>query len=213
MNTGRQGQATKNLISNIYAIERKGEKDLSQKWSTKGNKMLLWHGTKGENLVGILQNGFRIAPSDARKTGSMFGEGIYFADIFNKALQYSQTNNFHRFNRDLKKTKPSKRYVFLCEVNLGKMKKLYQAEQVTGIPNNEFQSVMGYGRIAPDPKGSLFVPSGMIIPVGKLTQNPEPKLRKDEHWALQHNEFVVYDTSQVRVRYLFELRDIDSGEF
>ena len=78
-----------NLIANIYAVERKNERNNMKNWSKNGNKTLLWHGTRGENLIGIMQTGFRIAPSDAMKTGSMFGEGVYFSDILNKSLQYS----------------------------------------------------------------------------------------------------------------------------
>lgn len=50
---------------------------------------MLWHGTKNENLMSILLKGLKIKPPNARHTGSMFGEAIYFADKLTKSLNYS----------------------------------------------------------------------------------------------------------------------------
>jgi hypothetical protein len=55
----------KGLISNIFAIERREEREKISSWDKHGNKMLLWHGTKAENMVGILQTGFRISPPES----------------------------------------------------------------------------------------------------------------------------------------------------
>jgi hypothetical protein len=128
---------------------------------------LLWHGTRGENIIGILHTGFRIAPADSRRTGAMFGEGVYFSDVFNKSANYAFTGNLHRYNQDVK-NKLAKRYVFLCEVALGKMKTLLTAQNVQNLPNMEFQSVMGYGKTGPNPKGNIYLPNGCIVPLGKL---------------------------------------------
>ena len=65
----------KDFIAAVYAVERPNERENIKQHYDKGNKMLLWHGTRKENLVGIMQTGFRIAPSNAARTGSMFGEG------------------------------------------------------------------------------------------------------------------------------------------
>jgi ankyrin repeat protein/predicted DNA-binding WGR domain protein len=209
---GRQGASMNNFISNIYAVERKNERDGIKQWEHLGNRMLLWHGTRGENIVGIIQHGFRIAPADAQRTGAMFGEGVYFTDIFNKCFQYAQSpygSNWAGVSKKL-----PKRYVFLCEVALGKCRKLLQAQNVTDLPNDEFQSVMGYGQIGPSPKGNIYMSNGCIVPLGNLTSNPKPDFaKKDEYVSLQYNEYAVYDTSQVRIRYIFELRDVDQGGF
>ena len=45
------------------------------------NRMLLWHGSRLTNWVGILSKGLRIAPPEAPVTGYMFGKGVYFADM------------------------------------------------------------------------------------------------------------------------------------
>jgi hypothetical protein len=50
------------------------------------NHWMLWHGTKKENLLSILLKGLKIKPPNAGHTGSLFGEAIYFADMFSKSF-------------------------------------------------------------------------------------------------------------------------------
>ena len=52
------------------------------------NKMLLWHGSRFSNFVGILSQGLRIAPPEAPKSGYAFGKGIYMADLAGKSAAY-----------------------------------------------------------------------------------------------------------------------------
>lgn len=201
----------KNLIANIYAVERNSERDLVKQWHKVGNRMLLWHGTRGENLIGIIQTGFRVAPADARRTGAMFGEGVYFSDLFSKCFQYANTSNFGLYSSSAASKKLAKKYVFLCEVALGNMRKLAAAQNVTDLPNDQEQSVMGYGRVGPSAKGNVYMNNGCIIPLGNIVENPPLNAndRQNAYNNLQHNEYVVYNTTQVRIRYIFELRDLN----
>lgn len=50
--------------------------------------MMLWHGSRVSNFVGILSQGLRIAPPEAPVSGYNYGKGIYFADIFGKSACY-----------------------------------------------------------------------------------------------------------------------------
>lgn len=77
----------------------------------------------------------------------MFGQGIYFADSYDKAIGYSSETDGVRF-------------IMLCEVALGKMKCLKKAEQVRDLPNKSFQSVMGQGRQNPDQSQALYDHNG-----------------------------------------------------
>jgi poly [ADP-ribose] polymerase 1 len=52
------------------------------------NHMLLWHGSRITNFVGIISQGLRIAPPEAPVTGYMFGKGLYFADSVSKSANY-----------------------------------------------------------------------------------------------------------------------------
>lgn len=75
-----------------------------------GNKMLLWHGSRLTNYVGILSQGLRIAPPEAPVTGYMFGKGVYFADMSSKSANYCRTSPDN-----------STGILLLCEVALGDM--------------------------------------------------------------------------------------------
>jgi poly [ADP-ribose] polymerase len=53
--------------------------------------MLLWHGSRITNFVGILSQGLRIAPPEAPVSGYLFGKGIYLADMIDKSANYCRS--------------------------------------------------------------------------------------------------------------------------
>ncbi len=53
--------------------------------------MLLWHGSRLSNFVGILSQGLRIAPPEAPVSGYLFGKGIYLADMAEKSIHYCRS--------------------------------------------------------------------------------------------------------------------------
>ncbi len=62
-------------------------------YNTKiGNNMLLWHGSRLSNFVGILSQGLRIAPPEAPVSGYLFGKGIYLADMAEKSINYCRSH-------------------------------------------------------------------------------------------------------------------------
>ena len=46
-----------------------------------------------ENIIGILSQGLKIAPVEAKYTGSAYGHGIYLSDSFNYSLPYCYSGN------------------------------------------------------------------------------------------------------------------------
>ena len=54
--------------------------------------MLLWHGSRITNFVGILSQGLRIAPPEAPVSGYLFGKGIYLADMAEKSINYCRSH-------------------------------------------------------------------------------------------------------------------------
>ncbi|XP_073164617.1 poly [ADP-ribose] polymerase 2 isoform X3 [Lepidochelys kempii] len=68
-----------------FALRRAGEPPFC---TSLPNRMLLWHGSRLGNWVGILSQGLRVAPPEAPVTGYMFGKGIYFADMSSKSANY-----------------------------------------------------------------------------------------------------------------------------
>ena len=50
---------------------------------------LLYHGSRNENFLSILQTGLKIRPKGVQTTGSMFGDGIYAANKARKSVGYT----------------------------------------------------------------------------------------------------------------------------
>lgn len=71
--------------------------------------------------MGILSQGLMIKPGQADFTGDMFGDGIYFADTFEKSINYCSDWNFFGLERH--------RFVLVCEVQLGKVYKVKEYNQ------------------------------------------------------------------------------------
>ena len=116
------------FIQNIFALERKGETQRIKQWQHLNNNMLLWHGSRASNFMGILNQGLRIAPPEAPATGYMFGKGVYFADSFQKSFGYCGDTAYDEEN------KKSYALMLLCEVALGPMYELTQAQYITELP-------------------------------------------------------------------------------
>ncbi len=58
---------------------------------------------------------------------------------------------------------------------------------------------MGEGQYSPDPNNLGTLSDGTIVPCGK------PVATGIANTSLLYNEFIVYDTSQINVRYLVKL--------
>ena len=69
----------------------------------------------------------------------------------------------------------------------------------------------GCGRQGPDPAYNEVLANGAIVPLGKSIQY-KYKNEKGERIdpALSYNEYIVYDISQVRMRYLIQVRSLRS---
>lgn len=76
----------------VDLLECEDERENERFTKDLGNRMLLWHGSRLTNYVGILSQGLRIAPPEAPVTGYMFGKGVYFADMCSKSANYCFTN-------------------------------------------------------------------------------------------------------------------------
>ena len=61
-------------ISAVFRISRSGEAERLANCGVPGNHRLLWHGTKTANMMGILQQGLKIAPPEASRSGWSLGK-------------------------------------------------------------------------------------------------------------------------------------------
>lgn len=110
------------------------------------NEELLWHGSRNQNFINILQTGLLIRPSCAIATGSMFGNGQYFANKARKSIGYtSLSGSYWASGND------NKAYLALFSVNLGNKKEVrrhssecYNYSEKTISPYNSVYAVGGY---------------------------------------------------------------------
>ncbi|KAK4444630.1 poly-ribose polymerase [Podospora aff. communis PSN243] len=187
-------------VESIFRIERQGEKD--RYYSTYGknakNRRLLWHGSRATNFGGILSQGLRIAPPEAPVAGYMFGKGIYLADMSSKSANYCCS--YLSDNTAL---------LLLCEAELGDpMQELTDASYSAGEDAKEKGMLSTWGQGSTGPKkwkdAGCAHPSLQGIMMPDTTVKPGPTNVAGAY--LLYNEYIVYDVSQVRLRYLFRVK-------
>lgn len=176
-------------VLDMFSVDREGEtakflKDIH-------NRTLLWHGSRLSNWVGILSKGLRIAPPEAPVTGYMFGKGIYFADMSSKSANYCFANQSNNVG-----------LLLLCEVALGDCNELLDADcEANKLPSGK-HSTKGLGQTGPDPKNSVTL-DGMMVPMGPGVSTGAAR---NSGYSLLYNEFIVYNPSQARMRYLLRIK-------
>ena len=183
MQCNRGAHQMKLNVQAVFNLDKLSERNSYRKWDTMHNKQLLWHGTRLANIAGILTSGMRINPVGIPTTGKMFGNGLYFANSSTKSAQYMYMSN------------NGIGALFLCEVALGNMHELKQSDHVLILPDGK-HSTKGVGINQPNEDDHVEVDNNVIIPIGKLM--PSDTSGK----SLQYDEFIVYDTSQIKLRYL-----------
>jgi len=149
------------------------------------NHMLLCHGTRVENVLGILRRGLTIAPPEAPSSGQLFGKGIYFADLPEKSAHYCSYDSLGHG------------ILLLCEVALGDRCLLYTPSPIFILPRGK-HSIFGRGKRGTLGSSYLHTDDGMMIPTA---EKPIDNCRK-----LDWNEFVVYNEGQVRIRYIVRIQ-------
>lgn len=172
-------------LLDCFELEREGENERFTE--DIENKMLLWHGSRLTNFVGILSQGLRIAPPEAPVTGYMFGKGVYFADMVTKSANYCHPH----LSNDVG-------LLLLCEVALGECnEKFFSDYNAANLPAGK-SSTMGCGGYGPDPENYVDL-DGVTVPMG-------PGGDIDVNGSLRYNEYIVYDISQIRMKYLVKVK-------
>ncbi|CAL0310383.1 unnamed protein product [Lupinus luteus] len=176
-------------LEEVFALEREGELDSFAPYREKlGNRMLLWHGSRMTNFVGILSQGLRIAPPEAPATGYMFGKGVYFADLVSKSAQYCFTDKKNPVG-----------LMLLSEVALGNVYELNKAKYMDKPPRGK-HSTKGLGKKVPNESEYAKWKGDVTVPCGK----PVPSSVKASE--LMYNEYIVYNTAQVKMQFLLKVR-------
>lgn len=180
--TDTKGSYKIDLID-VFEVDRNGE--LSRFKKEIGNRILLWHGSGIGNFVGILSQGLRIAPPEAPVSGYRFGKGIYFADMLEKSAGYCRAYN-------------SEACALLGDVACGVFNVKYGSDfNANNLPKGT-HSTLGAGNIAPPQESWGKLDKDVRVPLGK------PKSASGGGWG--HNEYIVYDVAQVKLRYLIRMK-------
>ncbi|MCO5608356.1 hypothetical protein L7F22_062565 [Adiantum nelumboides] len=177
-------------IIQVFKATRESEVERFKKFANVQNRMLLWHGSRLTNWTGILSQGrLLIAPPEAPVSGYMFGKGVYFADMVSKSANYCCTSTTNPIG-----------VLLLCEVALGDMRELQNADfNADKLPPGKL-STKGLGGTEPNFKDFKVLPDGLIVPMGKPVQ------KKENTGSLLYNEYIVYDVEQIRMRYLLQVK-------
>ncbi len=137
----------------------------------------LWHGSRNENWLSILENGLVLRPAHAVITGKMFGYGLYFADKCRKSLNYTSLRGSYWVGGSDKRA-----YLALYDVHVGHQLKIRRHASWCYELNEEWLAER-QGRFR-KPYDSLFARGGI---------------------DLINNEYIVYNQAQCTVRYLVEV--------
>ncbi|XP_047316046.1 poly [ADP-ribose] polymerase 1 [Impatiens glandulifera] len=176
-------------LEDVFSLAREGESNKFTPYKGKlKNRMLLWHGSRLTNFVGILSQGLRIAPPEAPATGYMFGKGVYFADLVSKSAQYCFTDKKNPVG-----------LMLLSEVALGEVYELTKAKYVEKLPSGK-HSTKGLGKIVPQKSEFVTWKDEVVVPCGKPVQS------NTKSSELMYNEYIVYDTTQVKMQFLLKVR-------
>ena len=174
-------------VLDLFSLDKTSETD---QFKNLGNSRLLYHGSRLSNWAGILGHGLKIAPPEAPVTGYMFGKGVYFADMSSKSANYCYPTRSQPVG-----------LLLICEVALGEANKLVNADYNADKLPAGTKSVMGMGRVEPSSYEKMT--DGLQLPMGPARNTDVNKLAG---YTLNYNEFIVYDTKQVKMKYLAKIK-------
>lgn len=167
-------------LLHVYSLKREIEHKRFRK--SLWNRMLLWHGSNIEFFGSILATGLRVPPPDVSR-GSLFGKGVYFADMVGKAGAYCAFN------------KNGVGAMLLCEVALGDEDRFLKPNYISNLPSGT-HSAMGLGLRGPNPKNEIEHKDGYRVPFGPAEKSVYT------YSSLGLNEYIVYKTDQIKQRFL-----------
>ncbi|XP_007500582.1 protein mono-ADP-ribosyltransferase PARP3 [Monodelphis domestica] len=174
-------------ILHVWKVNREGEGDRFQAHAQIGNRRLLWHGTNVAVVAAILKSGLRIMPH----SGGRVGKGIYFASENSKSASYVGC------------TSQKIGLMFLSEVVLGQVHHITGDDPSLREPPSGYHSVIARGRTEPDPSQDVELElegHKVVVP-----QGPPVILPSFQESSFWQSEYLIYQESQCRLRYLLQL--------
>ncbi|XP_072506413.1 protein mono-ADP-ribosyltransferase PARP3 isoform X3 [Notamacropus eugenii] len=174
-------------ILHVWKINREGEGERFQDHAKLENRRLLWHGTNVAVVAAILKNGLRIMPH----SGGRVGQGIYFASENSKSACYVRC------------TSQGIGLMFLSEVALGQEHHITKDDCSLQRPPPGYHSIVARGHTEPDPHQDVVLQlEGHKVMVPQGPPVPMPDFQES---AFSQSEYLIYQESQCRLRYLLQL--------
>jgi poly [ADP-ribose] polymerase len=178
---------SKHEIVEAFRVNRHSEGARYKKHDKLENRRLLWHGTNVAVVAAILKGGLRIMPH----SGGRVGKGIYMASEQSKSAWY-----VGRAGRT--------GIMFLTEAALGKEHTLLRDNWRLKAPPRGHDSIVARGHTEPDPKKDTTIKlDGRTIAVPQGNVIKQPQFKKS---YFSQSEYLVYQESQVRLRYVLKMR-------
>ena len=184
-----KSQHSRSQLLHVWACNRSKEAGLFKAFEKVKNRHLLWHGTNIAVAAPIITSGLRIMPH----SGGRVGSGIYLASMQEKSAQYTSGYGA-KFA-----------CMFLCEAPLGKQHTVDSdgphASSLRKAPVGT-DSVHAIGRTQPM-KWANMVLGSHTVKIAQGDVKPQPK---HQHSSFHHDEFLLYEESQVRLRYVLTVK-------
>lgn len=187
-------------IERVFGLNRPGEEKAWLKSSHNTNRRLLWYGAPEAALANLLSDGMRLPRQETPFSGYGFGKGIYFSDMVSAGAKASLSAGLSDGARAV---------LLLCEVALGKSMERHQvdAKSSAKLPPG-YSSTVAIGKLGPS--GSRVLPDGARLPLGPVREQPAPMVAGPGQ-RLPYNQYVVYNTGHIRMRYLLEVKLISGS--
>jgi len=90
-------------------------------------------------------------------------------------------------------------FLLLCEAARGTCHVAYSQTWSSNIPAGT-HSTHGVGTRTHNPSKNIFVEKDLTVPTGPVMKNSDPKAQ------IAHDEYVFYDPTQVKLRYLIRVK-------
>ena len=110
-------------------------------------------------------------------------------------------------NVDTKKETYERKYMLLCEVALGNIFEISNYDVIESAPDG-YDSVKALSLYEPNEQYTLQLPTGTKVPLGNIIDSHlnESNLTKKARSYNKFNQYVVYDESQICIRYIIQFR-------
>ena len=196
------------VLKQMWKLSRDGEEQRFDPWKAFPNRKLLWHGSPTRNWVRILSQGLKsrhalhvdLSWYGYPRQKAMFDRGIHFTDMARGCAFKSYC---------LQRSGSEGGLLALCEVALGTPCRRYPRDSIYGFVTKlprKVRSAYTLGGQMPNPIGDVALPGGLVVPAGRPIGRG---LYRSEYGMLrvprEYNDFVVYDASQIRLKYLLHV--------